>query len=194
MDEKRFRFDLFIALCALLISSVAAGASAYQTYVIRQQYSATVWPYLTFITSSSTDKYLELDVSNAGIGPALIRSAVVTRDGKPIDVASSPTEQPALSIAIGPERAGAKADESKAGVHPKGDLTVSSIVRGDVIPAGSRLELLRVEGTFLVRRVLAGARRVDVKLCYCSLLGTCWVKRLRDPSVEPHPVTGCPEA
>lgn len=193
MDEKRFRFDLLVALCALLISAVAAGASAYQTYVIRQQYSATVWPYLTFITSTSENS-VELDVSNAGIGPALIRNAVITRDGKPIDVPSDPTGQPALSVAIESERAAAKADESKQGVHGKSSLTASSILRGDVIPAGQKLELLRAEGKFFARHVIADARRIDVRLCYCSLLGTCWNKRLWDPSAEPHAVARCPEA
>jgi hypothetical protein len=194
MDEKRFRFDLLIALCALLISGVAAGASAYQTYVIRQQYSATVWPYLTFITSSSTDNYFELKVSNAGIGPALIRSAVVTRDGKPIEMPANPTAVPAIGAAIDPERNAATRDAQRAGLHGKNSVTETSIVRGDVVPAGNTLELLRVEGRFLTRRVLADARRVDLKLCYCSLLGTCWTKRLWDPSVEPHAVAACPEA
>src|SRR5580704_19332573 len=40
VDEKRFRFDLLVALVALAISGVAAGSSAYQTYVIRKQFSA----------------------------------------------------------------------------------------------------------------------------------------------------------
>jgi hypothetical protein len=192
MDEKRFRFDLFIALCALLISAVAAGASAYQTYVIRQQYSATVWPYLTFITSSSTGRYFELDVSNAGIGPALIRTAVVTRDGRPIKAAASPNAPVALGVAIEPERTAAQKEEART--HARSNLTISSIVRGDVIPAGSKLELLRVEGEPLVSDVVAHARRVDLRLCYCSLLGTCWEKRLWDASAEPHAVASCPDA
>ena len=58
VNEKVFRLDLTVAVAALLISGVAAGASAYQTYVIRKQFSATVWPYLTYITSSSPDKVL----------------------------------------------------------------------------------------------------------------------------------------
>ncbi len=26
----------------------------------------------------------------------------------------------------------------------------------------------------------------DVSLCYCSLLGDCWTKRLNDPAIHPH--------
>lgn len=194
MNEKRFRFDLYVALLALIISGVAAFASAYQTYVIRQQFSATVWPYLTFTTRSSVDNYFELDVGNAGIGPALIRSAVVSRDGKPIDVASNPTASPALSVAFRADQEEANRDEAAAKFHGKAGTTVSSIVRGDVVSAGSTLQLFRVDGKFLTRRVMADVRHVDLQICYCSLLGNCWTKRLWDPSAEPHAVGSCPGA
>src|ERR1700729_683158 len=191
MDEKRFRFDLLVALLALAISAVAAGASAYQTYVIRKQFSATVWPYLTFVTSSSTGKYFELDVSNAGIGPALVYDAVVTRDGKVVERPAGPTDLPAIAAAIDPERAQAKADESRSGLHGVSNVTASTILSGDVISAGSKLELLRVEGKFLTRRVVAEVSRIDLTLCYCSLLGDCWTKRLLDPAVRPRAVPAC---
>lgn len=193
MEEKRLRFDLVIAMCALLISGVAAAASAYQTYVIRQQYSATVWPYLTFITSSS-ETFFSLSVNNAGIGPALIRTAVVSRDGKPVDVRTNPSTSPAIFYAIAADRDAADADERKAHRHGKNSLTVTSIVRGDVIPAGQTLQLLRVDGPFLTRRIVGDIRRIDLQICYCSLLGTCWTKRLWDPAVEPHAAAGCPQA
>lgn len=183
-----------VALLALVISGIAAAASAYQTYVIRKQFSATVWPYLTFITSSSQRKYLELDVSNVGIGPALIYSAVITRDGKPVTRPAGLTSQPAIAAAIAPERAQATADEKKDRVHGTGNMTVSTILPGDVVSAGSKLELLRVEGKYLTDRVMAHARRFDLTLCYCSLLGDCWTKRLWDPAVQPHPTRACQNA
>jgi hypothetical protein len=194
VDEKRFRFDLMIALGALLISGIAAGASAYQTYVIRKQFSATVWPYLTYITSSSTDKYFELDVSNPGIGPALVLDATITRDGKPVERPVGPTSVPAIGSAIQPEVLEAKGDEAKAGLHNVTNVTESTILPGDVIPAGQKLVLLRVEGKLVTRRVLAKIDRVDLTICYCSLLGDCWTKRLQDTEVKPHPVRGCKRA
>jgi hypothetical protein len=192
VDEKRFRFDLFVALVALAISGVAAASSAYQTYVIRKQFSATVWPYLDFITSMSTDKYFELDVSNPGIGPALILDAVVTRDGKPVVGPQTPSNEPALQIATVSERNAAKADERKSGIHES--FLASTILSGDVLSAGQKLELLRADGKFLTRRLVVGIRHIDVTLCYCSLLGDCWTKRLWDPNVKPRSVGGCPHA
>lgn len=194
MDEKRFRFDLLVALLALVISGIAAGSSAYQTYVIRKQFSATVWPYLTFITSSSSDRFFEIDVSNAGIGPALIYRAEITRDGRVIRRTPGPAVLPEIAVAFESERAKAKADEDRARVRSVGTMTASTILSGDVISAGNKLELLRVEGKFLTHYVLADARRIDLTLCYCSLLGDCWTKRLWDPAVQPHPIPACPTA
>jgi hypothetical protein len=38
MNERRLRLDFVIALCALLISTVAAVATVYQTHVIARQF------------------------------------------------------------------------------------------------------------------------------------------------------------
>jgi hypothetical protein len=192
MDEKRFRVDLYIASLALIFSGLAAAAAAYQTYVIRQQFSATVWPYLTFVSSTSGAGWFELDLSNAGIGPALIRSAVITRDGKRIPEGLGPTSLTALGTAIAPERAEATNDEARAHAHIHNDLSVTSLTRGDVIPAGSKLQLIHVVGSYLTKRVVADARHVDISICYCSLLGDCWTKSLWDPSAEPHSIRACP--
>ena len=194
MNEKAFRIDIVIAVAALLISGVAAAASAYQTYVIRTQFSATVWPYLTYVTSSSSDKFFELDISNPGIGPALILGSTVTRDGKRIEPPIGPTITPALGQAIRPERDAVEADEKRLHLHGIANMTASSIVAGDVIPAGQKLTLLRVEGKLLANRVIADIRHVDLTVCYCSLLGDCWKKRLWETAVKPTPVRGCPNA
>jgi hypothetical protein len=192
MDEKRFRIDLYIASLALIFSGLAALAAAYQTYVIRQQFSATVWPYLTFVSSTSGSKSIELDLNNVGIGPALIRSAVVSRDGKPVLEGVGPTSMTALGNAIALERGEADKDERRAHVNIHNDVTSSSITRGDVIPAGSKVELMRVSGTYLAKHVIADAHYIDISVCYCSLLGNCWTKRLWDPTDEPHSIRSCP--
>ncbi|HEY1427988.1 MAG TPA: hypothetical protein VGF18_00315 [Candidatus Tumulicola sp.] len=192
MDEKRFRFDLYIAAAALIFSGLAAGAAAYQTYVIRQQFSATVWPYLVFITSKGGDRWFELDVSNVGIGPALIRDATVTRDGKVIPESVLPNAMTAFGTALNPERQQAADEERRTHSHEALDMTSSSISRGDVIPAGNKLQLLRIAGSPFTRRVIAEGRRVDLSICYCSLLGNCWTRRLWDPSSEPHAIRSCP--
>jgi len=44
MQDRGLRYDAIIAVSALLISAIASAAVVYQTHVISQQFSATVWP------------------------------------------------------------------------------------------------------------------------------------------------------
>jgi hypothetical protein len=186
MDEKRFRFDLFIAVCALLVSGVAASASAYQTYVINQQYQASIWPYLGF-SYSSGPRHVSITITNYGLGPALVRYYEITKDGKPV---------PSFSDYIIPyERAGESTDVNSV-----------SIGAGTVIPASESLALVDVRvpepkpqkgrtptaGPDLTVRLLAHQRSLGVSICYCSLLGRCWMRQIGDPSDEPHDIRACP--
>lgn len=180
MDEKRFRFDLFIALCALLVSSVAAGASAYQTYVINQQYQASIWPYLGF-SFSSGGNHLNITLKNYGLGPALVRYYEITKDGKSV---------PSFSDFIAPYERLAE-----------GAVSSVTIGQGSIIPAGESVALVDVsvpdkpsgnKGPNLTSTLLAHQKSLDVSICYCSLLGRCWMREIRDSTDEPHDVRACP--
>jgi hypothetical protein len=184
MDEKRFRFDLFIALCALLVSTVAAGASAYQTYVINQQYQGSVWPYLGFTTSSNGKDALSLSLSNYGLGPALIRSFEITHDGKTFgsfgDIVS-PIENAQPISTPDPHAKGSPSAVDITNVHP-----------GSVIPAAQTLMLVRIQNSPIAKQIAAREGSFDVAVCYCSLLGRCWTRHLRGPSDQPQDVRFCP--
>src|SRR5579863_5932096 len=85
--ENRVRLELLIALCALLLSGIASVASVYQAHVIaqqfgatEQQFSATVWPYVT-LTTNSTPTTIQASINNDGLGPAIIRSVSIHWDG-----------------------------------------------------------------------------------------------------------------
>jgi len=183
MDEKRFRFDLFIALCALLVSTVAAGASAYQTYVINQQYQGSVWPYLGFTTSSNGKDALSVSLSNYGLGPALIRSFEITHDGKSFESFGD--------IVMPIERAQPRSiPDSHAKVASVVDIT--NVHPGSVIPAAQTLTLVRIENSPIAKQIAARQSSFDVAVCYCSLLGRCWTRHLRAPSDQPQDVRFCP--
>ena len=84
--ENRLRVELLIAVCALLLTGIASIASVYQAHVIarqfsstEQQFSATVWPYLT-LTIRQTPTTIESSITNDGLGPAIIRSAAIGWD------------------------------------------------------------------------------------------------------------------
>jgi len=80
---RNFRIDIVIALCALLVSTLATAASWYQTRVIQQQLSAQVWPYLTVTEDISGDLF-SLSIENDGLGPAVIRNLSASVDHRPV--------------------------------------------------------------------------------------------------------------
>ncbi|HZX67801.1 MAG TPA: hypothetical protein VFE70_02900 [Candidatus Elarobacter sp.] len=72
VELKGFRIDLVIAVCALLVSSMATVASVWQSRVVAQQLASQVWPYVAFQTTYDSND-VTLSISNEGLGPARVR-------------------------------------------------------------------------------------------------------------------------
>ena len=179
MDENRFRLDLLIALCALLISTIAALASVYQTRVISQQLSATVWPYLSFDRTFAPQS-VTLSITNYGLGPALVRSAWIELDGK---------EAPSWDAVVGEYVRVAHQ------MHVKGPTRViDANLDGSVVlsPGVTRrlFEAQTAGSTIHAVRRVAGS--VSLKVCYCSLLGQCWQAASGGQPGAPEPRAFCP--
>ena len=201
MESKALRFDLMIAVSALLISAVAAAASVYQTHVISQQnglisqqFGATTWPYLSFVNSYSPD-FVEVDLRNNGVGPAIIRTAEITLDGRPVAPGKTNSSIDSV-IEIAVHQADLDASHARALGKVRGRVrlitTTSSLGADDVLPAGSNRVLVRADGPFITRRVVAMRGRVNIKLCYCSLVGRCWTKELAEAKSIPRDAASCP--
>jgi hypothetical protein len=152
------RIDLLIAVCALLISTLTAGAAIYQGRVISNQLSVTVWPYIAF-KSTFGGSDVQLQVENVGAGPAIIRNSTLLIDGKTV---------PSMSTALGTLGYRSARDTS---------LTLSSLGPGEVIRAGDTSLIAHVHSVRFAS--LAGSlhRRVRVQICYCSVLGQCWLAK-----------------
>jgi hypothetical protein len=185
-EDRPFRLDLVVALGALLISTVAALATVYQTRVIARQFSAAVWPYVSF-DSTNSPNFSELDIRNDGLGPAIIRAVKLSWDGKPRPsieaiVASLRTSDPQMTNAI---RAAFRSGASMK-------LTTSTPNAGTVIPANSQHTVLRIEGAVPVARLRPELqRRLGLSICYCSLTGNCWTQSYKNRAAEPTSVHSC---
>ncbi|MBV8298459.1 MAG: hypothetical protein JO083_02700 [Candidatus Eremiobacteraeota bacterium] len=166
-----FRLDVLIAVCALLISSLAAAASWWQSRIVATQLSSQVWPYVS-ISQTIGPKALEVDVSNDGVGPAIMRSVVLTVDGKP-------------------HATFVEAMHSLLPAGPPAHGSFSSIGIGSVIKVGGSVTLLRVENLPFIRALLPQSNRIDLRLCYCSILGDCWSRGMRGDT-EPVRTRACP--
>jgi hypothetical protein len=147
---------LLIALCALIVSTLTAAAVIYQGRLLSSQLSVSVWPYVAFQTTVS-ETIIQLDVQNVGAGPALVRSATLLIDGKP---------QP--SLAAGLRELGYRY------VHGD-DVTLSSIGPGEVLRAADSVTIARIKSRTFARGAAILQKRVRLHICYCSILGDCWL-------------------
>lgn len=156
------RYEAFVAT---FIGVLALGVSAYTAYVQRQQVRAQVWPILQY--STSNEPALRLSLANKGVGPALIRDAVVSVDGQPL-----PLWRDVLRRLLGPAP------------HHYSQSTVSNIVlaagegRDILEPRDAQGGGLRPGSPGSEGDLFDRARgRVAVEICYCSTLGDCWTLR-----------------
>ena len=161
MNDRAFRFDLFIAVCALLISAIAAFASLMQTRALQDQYAAAIWPYLS-VDSTESSHGVTVDLTNDGLGPALVRSAQLHFDGRLVsgwgDAVGMLTRDPAFHGA-------------KRGVVSS---QMSSLDASTTIRPGEALRLVSVtlSKNTPIKTLLRHEIALDV--CYCSLNDRCW--------------------
>jgi hypothetical protein len=188
MNERRLRLDFAIALCALLISSVAAFATVYQTHVIARQFSATVWPYVSFDEYNSPTQ-LQIIVRNDGLGPAIVRSAKLTWEGKPV---ASLEEVLTRFARENPKVTTASRAALRAGAHLR--ITLSTPTAGLVVPANGQHTLFAADGAVLVQYFRPELKRLGISLCYCSLTGSCWVQTIHNRAGEPTVMSSCPKS
>lgn len=182
MIERAFRLDFFIAIAALVVSILTTMTLIYQTHVIEEQYSSTIWPYLSLDTTTSPDG-VKIALTNDGLGPALVRSAQLTVDGKAISGWNVFLRSIIPQVVRITHRRGSFASATT-------DTDAATILR-----PGASLMLLRIFG--LPKNVpvkVITAHTVTLDVCYCSLNGRCW----REHSVAgvsslagPQPVSAC---
>jgi hypothetical protein len=183
MNERAFRLDFFIALAALVVSFLTTATLIYQTRVIEEQYSATIWPYLSLDTTTNPDG-IKIALTNDGLGPALVRSAQLTIDGKAV------SGWPDFLNVLKPEIGRITHGKASFG-STSGDTDESTILR-----PGTSSALLVIKGLRTQAEVDAIKRHaIGLNVCYCSLNGRCWLLHAFagvSSSAGPHPVSGCP--
>ncbi len=186
--ERGIRLDLTIAVCALLISTLAAGASWWQarvltaqTKVLQEQLGAQVWPFVS-VSEGLNGNTAQISVTNDGLGPAIIRSVSAKVDGIPQTsfigilhailglnlIARTPQGQ-RISIAI---------DDASPGAVSR--------------PGQTAIQYALTSNRFALA-FLQGSRRLSFSICYCAIIpGKCWLSD-SPPKRDPQPVAVCPE-
>jgi hypothetical protein len=144
--------------------------------------SASVWPYLSFDTTISPGA-IKLAVDNDGLGPAIVRDARMTIDGKPIATWRAAFKALAsrdpFRTALGGKKRRLAIDER--------DIFVGSVIRpgvsSNIIDVHDKA--IDLAGGFSVQR------RIHIAICYCSILGRCWIADLTPQNDAPRDVGSC---
>jgi hypothetical protein len=169
------------AVIACLIGLLALAVSAYATYVQREQFRAEVWPRVAMQYSGQN---LTFSVHNQGTGPASVT---------------------AMRVTVGDSRVRSWDDVRRlAGFTGEKRLLISDLT-GMVLPPGKDLTIAYPADDAPSRQAFAellpgGQNALSITVCYCSVLGECWVSGLGrgvlhdEPGAEPRPPDSCPIA
>jgi hypothetical protein len=175
--RRRRDWDALAAVIAAFIGLLALAVSAYTAYVQREQLRAQVWPHLT-IESSNVDPDSAWHVTNVGTGPARVTAMRVVVDGVP---------------------ATTWYDVTKAAGYRSGEGVTRSYISRAIIPAGKQVIFARPDrgesSQVRFKDLLPdGKHTLHVTLCYCSVLGDCWVASSHDRMLDGSLITadGCP--
>jgi hypothetical protein len=170
--------EFWIAIGALAVSAIAMLSSVLQFTVQRSQERASAWPYLNLAPAYSAESFTFV-VQNKGMGPALVRRVEVFLDDRPVDGWPGVLD----------------------GLYGKGhaygwDRIGATDVQDRVFAPGERIEAFRIpwsttdgEDDPRVREGFGNASRFTVRVCYCSVLGDCWITR---EGIDHAPVDTCP--
>jgi hypothetical protein len=165
--KPRLTVELLLAAAATFLSLGALVVTVIQTGIQRQQQWASVWPYLS-LNSRRLDKEFALFVENKGVGPALIKDVTVTYQGRRY---STPT------ALLRPEL-----------TRFQGARFWSGIARGDVIKAGDRVDLFRIDGDSATAdhlQAMIDEPAFAMTIVFGDVYGNCWSARVG--SVETLP-------
>ena len=170
MTERALRLDFFVAVSALLISALTAVTLIYQTRVIGNQYAATIWPYLS-INSTYGQNGEHIQITNDGLGPALIESARLSVDGKAV----AGWNEYLQAFFTDPEvRTMVRKALAKKTMPPM-TISTSSLGPSTTLRPGDTRSVLAVSYRPNLPISILMKHALGLEICYCSLNSSCWI-------------------
>ncbi len=83
--KRRLDTGVTIGLIAILINIIMVSVYIYQAKIMREQLHASSWPYLEWQLLFNEQTGLKLELTNNGVGPALIKGVVMKLNQKEIE-------------------------------------------------------------------------------------------------------------
>ena len=172
--------------CALMISVVSLWVAITNGHTNKQLVAATSWPFLQIASGNADDQgnqIINMEVKNAGVGPAKVETFEVFWGDKPMKNSSE------LLIACCSYHFPTGAADIE---HPSLVLGTNQ-VSGNVIRAGDEIKMLslplRQDAAVVWHRLDAARFKIRFRICYCSVFDECWSSDLA--SLAPTPVRAC---
>ncbi|MEO1241222.1 MAG: hypothetical protein AAFX54_04890 [Pseudomonadota bacterium] len=169
LKNAGLNFETVGSIMAIIIGAVALFVAWDQAQVMRQQQHASVWPIVGYDIGFGNDEtsfWIEFSLKNEGVGPALMKSADLLVDGKPV----------------------ADWSDLRSSVFPESLGNVEKVYGGsvsDILGAGQSDTPLKIfwdaneENSIgmrtLVEQYLADdGPTIEIAICYCSVFDRCW--------------------
>jgi len=171
MKRSLLNFETFGSIGAIIVSVAALYIAWDQAVVMRQEQHAGAWPYAHMEVNFNGDgeyDYIELMLSNPGVGPAIVREAHLLAGEERVDNLWSLVH----------------------GTFP--DNLLETIEFGGaesalgVLAVGEERQILRINwprdeeeggqayGEYLTDAISGEASIIGLEVCYCSVYGRCW--------------------
>ena len=166
-----------LSLVGVFIAVVALYAALAESDAARKQTAAAVWPFVQLTIHdhlSGGHAEFRISLTNAGAGPARMRSMRVLLTGEPL-----------RDWHHAMQRLG------EAGTHRLGQSFVSRRV---LIP-GETIDMVTTTDRVLVEKFLGALAQPgnSITYCYCSIFDACWVVDSEKDLQTPSPVEACPD-
>lgn len=176
-----FWLDMLVALSAVVISVASLFVAQRADRTQERLLAASVWPYVEFTTSNflNNKRLVALTLRNAGVGPARIRWMTIQYNSK---LLADPREL--LHTCCDPQSA-----------HMLTKTLVTSTVTHTVlVPHESRDFMLvtpNAQDKIAFTAFDHARNQLHVRVCYCSVLGDCYLLDNASDDNDPKSVQNC---
>ena len=175
-------WQTLLSLAGVFTGAVALYAALSESQAVRDQTSASVWPYVQIIINDTDDgskARFALSLVNVGVGPALMRGVELRIGGEPV----RSWDEVAGRLLSHPTRVGVDFGRS----------TVNSRVIGP----GEEVVAFQTnhrELSLAMQKAVYGGE-ASLRICYCSIFDQCWIGNLTQDSgfSKSEPNESCPE-
>ncbi|MDW7691040.1 hypothetical protein R9C00_20195 [Flammeovirgaceae bacterium SG7u.111] len=153
--KRKIEAGVVIGLVAILINLTTVSIYVYEARIMQTQQEVSAWPYLEWQVVYNQNDGLSVEVSNNGIGPALIKSTKILLEGKVYENMDS------MFVGL-------------VGTTKFPHLT--GRVENRVLPAGKSIRLLKVTDKIWAEKVnyYMLQKGFGYEVCFESIYGEAW--------------------